>query len=120
MIQIDAEAIVDAVRRAQVRYSAMVVGLRAGRRMTAEAIAETLRSAGRSDADLVNDIFVAQGPAQPGDPCPACSGGHLVVRNSKRNGDSVTQYLACASCGHRPPRNKRRLPADTIRSRRRV
>ncbi len=114
-----AARLIDAARRAEDAYRAMVARLRCGRRVPREQLDVTLYAAGRSDGDLVADVLVAAaGEVQPGDPCERCRKGRLRVSTSRRRGSHVVQFLACSHCGHAPPANKRTLPAALVPRRR--
>jgi hypothetical protein len=44
--------------------------------------------------------------ARKGDPCPKRCGGRLMVRDSKRTGNTQVQILRCTWCGAKPDGDK--------------
>ena len=100
-------------------YQAMVRYLDSGGRLPPAEIRRILKSAGKTAENLVDIVLgsVRDGGPSPGDPCPSCQGGSLVVINSKRRGACQVQYLGCPACGQRPPDGKRCVPAAFIRRR---
>jgi len=101
-------------------YLGLVSYLSGGGRLPPSEIRRILAAAGRTADSLIDSVLAGPsggGPA-PGDSCPACGSGSLVVVGSKRRGAVQVQYLGCPVCGRRPANGKRCVPAGLIRRRR--
>jgi predicted RNA-binding Zn-ribbon protein involved in translation (DUF1610 family) len=103
---------------AEQEYQNLVEVLRWGRpRPALEEIGRIRKAAGRTVDDLVSDVFGEARTAEPGDACPQC-GGRVVIRTSRRCGNSQVQVFRCGDCGWHPPRDRRIVPGRIIRRRR--
>ncbi len=98
-------------------FHQLVAALRYGRpRPTWESIRGILARAGKSGDDLLQACYGAAQSPGPGDACPKC-GGKVIIRTSRRCGDSQVQLLRCSGCEWRPPRARRIVPRELIRPR---
>ena len=112
-------AAVRSISDAGERYGHMVAVLRSQKALPRATIADVLHRAGRTYAELVEDVLTVEAlPVQPGGPCESCD-GKLVVYASKRGRGRQTQYLQCDRCGWKPRENTRHVPMELIRRRKR-
>lgn len=103
----------------QAEYWQLIAALRAGQQRPRDEIARVLAAAGRTHADLVDQVFAIpehlEPPPAPGDLCDC--GGKIAVYTSRRRRSVVVQYLRCQRCGGHPGDGKRVVPAALVRSR---
>ena len=93
-------------------YPKLIELIKAGARLSPDAVAAILAACGRDWRDLAVDAVLRPRSPQPGDRCESC-GRTIQVVNTISTADHRTQYLGCRHCGWRPPRNKR-LIATTV------